>query len=80
MRNAIVGFLVGLSLSASVWAGTSSTGVQSYPHASRPDQLWELDRGAAIKQYQQERQQQSRYEQDLNQLRRDAEERNHRPC
>ena len=26
MRNAIIGFLVGLSLSASVWAGSSSTG------------------------------------------------------
>jgi len=80
MRDALVGFLVGLSLSASVWAGSSSTGVQSRPQASRPDQLWELDRGGAIKQYQQERQQQSRYEQDLNQFRREMEQRDHRPC
>ena len=80
MRNAIIGFLVGLSLSASVWAGSSSTGVQSRPQASRPDQLWEQDRGAAIKQYDEERQQQSRYEQDLKQLQREMEQRNHRPC
>ena len=79
MWNGFVGFLCGVLMSgAAVWAGTSTIYPSLSPN-SRPDQLWEHDRGAAIKQYQQQRQQDILQEQQLRNLQREGELR-HRPC
>lgn len=80
MRSGLLGFLIGVSMSGIVWGGSSNTFVQPGAPGSRPDQSWELDRGAAVKQYLHERQQQIWHEQDLKTLRRELEERSHQPC
>ena len=78
MRNVFLGFLCGIFLSGTVWAGASTIYPSPAPQ-SRPDQLWEHDRGAAITQYQQQRQQEILQEQQLRSLQREAELK-HRPC
>ena len=78
MRNVLVGFVCGVLISGAVWAGASTIYPSPSPN-SRPDQLWEHDRGAAIKQYQQQRQQEILQEQELRHFQREGELR-HRPC
>ncbi|MBA2252465.1 MAG: hypothetical protein H0W13_07140, partial [Nitrospirales bacterium] len=67
MWNVLVGFVGGVLISGAVWAGASTIYPSPSPN-SRPDQLWEHDRGAAIKQYQQQRQQDILQEQQLRNL------------
>ena len=69
MRNLMLGFVLGLLVSGIAWANSASTGMQQ-PHLSRPDRLWELDRGASGREYLQQRQQEMDYELKLKQLRR----------
>ncbi len=78
MRNLLLGFIGGIFLSGAAWVN-ASTIHQASPQQSRPDQLWEQDRGAAIKQYQQQRQHDILQEQQLRNLQHEEELR-HRPC
>ena len=55
MKSLILGFGLGISLSGTLWAIASSPSLPP-AHGTRPDQLWQQDRGAAIQRYQEQRQ------------------------
>lgn len=55
MKSLIVGFGLGLSFSGTLWAIASGPSLPS-GQGTRPDQLWQQDRGAAIQRYQEQRQ------------------------
>lgn len=78
MWNVLLGIICGVGMSGALWAGASTIYPSPSP-SSRPDQLWEHDRGAAITQYQQQRQQEILQEQQVRNLQREAELK-HRPC
>ena len=79
MRNILVGFVLGFLVGGSVWAGGSQMFGPAAPGA-RPDRLWEQDRGAALREYQQQLQQEAMPEQQLHELGREVERLNHTPC
>ena len=79
MRNILVGFVLGLVVGGSVWAGGSQMFGPAAPD-SRPDRLWEQDRGAALREYQQQLQQEAVHERQLYELRREVESLKHKPC
>jgi hypothetical protein len=79
MRNILVGFVLGLLVGGSVWAGGSQMFGPAAP-GSRPDRLWEQDRGAALREYQQQLQQEAVHERQLHELGREVERLNHTPC
>ena len=57
MKNLALGFVLGVFLSETVWAVASSPSMPSpLAQRTRPDQLWQQDRGAAIQRYQEQRQ------------------------
>ena len=80
MRNIIVGFLLGLLVGGSVWAGGGSQMFGAPSPRSQPDRLWDQDRGAALREYQRQLPQESVHEQQLNELKREVESQKHKPC
>ena len=80
MRNIIVGFLLGLVVGGSVWAGGGSQMFGAPAPRSQPDRLWDQDRGTALREYQRQLQQESVHEQQLNELKREVESQKHKPC
>jgi hypothetical protein len=55
MRQLFIGFVLGAAVNSIVWAGAGNTVFQ--PNArSRPDQLWDQDRGSAVREYLHQRQ------------------------
>jgi hypothetical protein len=81
MRNLILGFLAGLVVSGAVWAAgpTLMPFGQSAP-SSRPDRLWQQDRGASVQEYLQQREQASVHEQQEHDLKQEVERLKHQPC
>ena len=80
MRNIIVGFLLGLLVGGSVWAGGGSQMFGAPAPRSQPDRLWEQDRGAALREYQRQVQTDAVHEEQLNELKREVESLRHKPC
>lgn len=77
MRQWLSGFFFGVVISGTAWVGATTLYQAPSPSQhSRPDQLWEQDRGAAIKQYHQQRQHDILQEQQLRTL----QELKHQPC
>lgn len=72
MRNILFGFVLGLLMGGSVWTGSSQMFGPAVP-GSRPDRLWEQDRGAALREYQQQLQQKTVHERQLHELGREVE-------
>ncbi len=62
MRNMLVGFLLGLLIGGSVWAGGGSQMFGAPAPRSQPDRLLEQDRGAALREYQRQLQQEAVHE------------------
>lgn len=79
MRNILFGFVLGLLVGGSVWAGGSQLFGPAAP-GSRPDRLWEQDRGAALREYQQQLQQKAVHERQLHELGQEVESLKHKPC
>lgn len=69
MRIILLEFVLGLLVSSSVWAGGSQM-FSPATSGSRPDRLWEQDRGAALREYQQQ----------LHGHGREVESLKHKPC
>ena len=80
MRNILFGSVLGLLAGGSVWAGGGSQMFGQPAPGSRPDRLWEQDRGAAIREYQQHLQQERVHDQQLNELKREVESLRNKPC
>jgi hypothetical protein len=55
MKNLAAGFVLGVVLSGTLWAFASNSSMPSTP-GTRPDQLWQQDRGAAVQRYLEQRQ------------------------
>ena len=55
MKSLAMGFVLGFSLSGTLWA-VASNPTMPLAQGARPDQLWQQDRGAAIQRYQEQRQ------------------------
>ena len=79
MRNILVGFVLGLLVGGSVWAGGTQM-LSPVAPGTRPDRLWEQDRGAALREYQQQLQQKAVPERQLPELGREVERLNRTPC
>jgi hypothetical protein len=79
MRNMVLGFVLGLLVGGSVWAGGGSQ-MFAPTLRSQPDRLWEQERGAALREYQQQLQQNMVHEQQLHELKREVETHKHKPC
>ena len=80
MRNILLGFVLGLLVGGSVWSGGGSQMFGAPAPRSQPDRLWEQDRGAALREYQRQLQQDMVHEAQLNELKRDVESHKHTPC
>ena len=80
MRNILFGFVLGLLAGGSVWAGSGSQMFGQPAPGSRPERLWEQDRGTAIREYQQQLQQEGVHGQQLNELKGEVESLKRKPC
>jgi len=80
MRKMLLGFVLGLLVGGSVWAGGGSQMFGGPAPRSQPDRLWEQDRGAALREYQRQHQQDVVHEEQLNELKREVESLKHKPC
>ena len=80
MRHMLFGFVLGLLVGGSVWAGGGSQMFGGPTPRSQPDRLWEQDRGAALREYQQQLQQNTVHDQQLHELKGEVETLKHKPC
>ncbi len=79
MRNMLIGFVVGLLVGATVWAA-GPLSPQDPGIRSRPDRLWEQDRGSSLKEWMQQREQDTLFQQQRHNLMEEVDRLKRRPC
>lgn len=79
MRNVIAGFIGGLLVGAAVSAAGPPTSVDPSVH-SRPDRLWEQDRGSSLKEWMQHQEQERLFQQQQHNLTEEIDRLKHKPC
>ncbi len=79
MRNTILGFIAGLFLGVTVSAAGPPLSVDPGVR-SRPDRLWEQDRGSNIKEWMQHQEQQRMFHQQQHNLTQEIDRLKQKPC
>ncbi len=81
MRHLILGFVMGYIVSGAGWTAGPTLMPSGQPTpSSRPDRLWEQDRGASVREYLQQRQQERAHEQREHELKQEVERLKQQPC